>query len=228
MCGRINVTDDPFVKRLAEALGIKGIVPKASRDIAPGAKLSIVRNVDDKPAMHDALWWLCLDQNTLKPNYRYASFNSRSDKLNKSGSLAFRPYRESRCIIPASGFVEGLGDKKHYFHIKPVAGAIAFGGLYKEWLNKGTGELVYSASIITLPAHEKLRDIHPKSIPLMLPVSDTSLIRQWLDVKNAPISDFDSFLRPVIREDLIVTPVDKPSTRNPIGESFKIERDLAA
>jgi hypothetical protein len=29
--------------------------------------------------------------------------------------------------------------------------AIAFGGLYKESVNRNTGEIVYSASIITLP-----------------------------------------------------------------------------
>ncbi len=83
-----------------------------------------------------------------------------------------KPFRTSRCIIPASGFVEGLGDKKTYFHIRPAESAIAFGGVYREWLNKVTGELVYSASIITLPPHQKLQAIHPKSLPLMLPWQD--------------------------------------------------------
>ncbi len=227
MCGRMNVTDDPFVRRLTEALGIKGIVPKPAKDIAPAAKISIIREVDGKRYLHDALWWLCLDRNSLKPDYRYASFNSRSDKLNKQGSLAYIPFRESRCIIPASGFVEGLGDKKHYFHLTPDSSAIAFGGLYKEWLNRETGELQYSASIITLPAHPKLANIHPKSTPLMLDYENEALIASWLSERDNPPESLQFLLTPKLPHSLTVTPVDKPSTRRACGEPFHIEADAA-
>ena len=80
-----------------------------------------------------AIWWLFLDRKTLKPDYRYASFNSRSDKLHKLQGISYTPYRESRCIIPASAFVEGLGDKKTYHMIELEGAAIAFGGLYREY-----------------------------------------------------------------------------------------------
>lgn len=223
----MNVSDDPLTKALTEALGVSSSKVRKSRDIAPGATLSIVRDNGEARRIDDATWWLFLDDKTLKPNYKYASFNSRSDKLNTTRSLAYKPYREGRCIIPASGFVEGLGDKKTYFHLRPKDSAIAFGGLYKEWLNQGTGELIYSASIITLPPHDKLENIHPKSVPLMLPWKDEQLVSMWLDPAFTQVEVFNDLLVPKIREDVVVTPIDKPSKRNKIGDEYVIEKDAA-
>ena len=227
MCGRMNVTDDPVTKALSEALGISGKRLNYSNDIAPGGKVSIVRDCSGNRLVNDALWWLFLDKDTLKPNYKYASFNSRSDKLNQPRSLAYQPFRSARCIIPASGFVEGLGDKKTYFHLRPEHSAIAFGGLYREWINHQTGELIYSTSIITLPPHKKLESIHPKSIPLMLPLKESGVIERWLDPNFKEVEAFNELLEPVIEQSMVVTPIDKPSKRNAIGEPFLIEKDAA-
>ena len=227
MCGRLNVIDDPLLKALSKALGVSDSKIKKSYDIAPGATLSVIRGAADGRLVTDATWWLFLDSESLKPNHKYASFNSRSDKLDQPRSLAYKPFRSSRCIIPASGFVEGLGDKKTYYHLRPEASAIAFGGLFKEWLNKDTGELVYSASIITLPPHEKLQNIHPKSIPLMLPWQDEQLINMWLDPAFNQVEAFNDLLIPRIREGMIVTPIDKPSKRNPVGEELMLQMDAA-
>jgi putative SOS response-associated peptidase YedK len=223
----MNVSDDPLTKALSEVLGASSSKVRKSRDIAPGSTLSIIREQNGERIVSDAIWWLFLDSETLKPNYRYASFNSRSDKLNSAGSLAFVPYREGRCIIPASGFVEGLGDKKTYFHLQPKESAIAFGGLCKEWQNPETGELVYSASIITLPPHQKLHSIHPKSLPLMLPWRDQNIIDLWLDPTFKHVDAFGDLLKPKIYEDVVVTPIDRPSKRNPLGDAFVIESDAA-
>ena len=114
MCGRFNVIDSPEIQWLCETLGINLTARHTSRDIAPGAKIAFVHEVGGERVVSDAIWWLLLDHQTLKPNYKYASFNSRSDKLNSKHGIAYIPYRQSRCIIPASAFVEGLGDKKTY------------------------------------------------------------------------------------------------------------------
>ena len=225
MCGRLNVTDDPFLKGLLDAIGVSSDEVLTSPDVAPGAKLSIARRTGTQPVVNDASWWLLLDKQTLKPNYRYASFNSRYDKLNTPQSISFTPYRQSRCIVPASGFVEGLGDKKTYFQIEPVDSAIAFGGLYKEWLDESTGELIYSASIITLPPHPKLRSIHPKSTPLMLSYADQQTLDMWLDPEFSQVEAFHDLLQPTLHADLRVTQIDRPSKRSIIAESYVIAAD---
>jgi putative SOS response-associated peptidase YedK len=225
MCGRMNVNNDSYMQDLIATIGLPGNNINISQDVAPGSNISIIHQTQSVRVISDATWWLLLDNKTLKPNYRYASFNSRYDKLNTSHSASYKPYRQSRCIIPASGFVEGLGDKKTYFQIEPVERAIAFGGLYKEWLNDQTGELVYSASIITLPPHPKLKHIHPISTPLMLPYDDQQLIDMWLDPDFKQVDAFQDILKPILHAAQRVTPIDRPSKRFATGDSFIIEAD---
>jgi putative SOS response-associated peptidase YedK len=110
MCGRFQLKSDKKTKALARSLQVSGALHYAD-DIAPGAQISIIGK---ESVIKTATWWLLLDSLSHKPNYKYASFNSRSDKLDQVGSLAYKPFRESRCIIPASAFVEGMGDKKTY------------------------------------------------------------------------------------------------------------------
>lgn len=229
MCGRFNLLPDGKTKALMQTLNAKGQLSYA-KDIAPGARISFIRqgacnkknDRSNARVAEQAIWWLLLDHNTLKPNYKYVSFNSRSDKLNQARSLAYHPYRESRCLIPASAFVEGLGDKKTYHKIEIEDRAIAFGGLYKEYTNQDNGEIIYSASIITLPPIEQYKNIHPKSIPLMLDVENKILIDQWLDPEFPDVEVFDNLLQPKILWQQRITPIDKPSLWNPIGESFLI------
>lgn len=122
--------------------------------------------------------------------------------------------------IPASAICEGLGDKKTYHMIELEGRAIAFGGLYKEYTNYQTGESVIGCSIITLPPLEKWAAIHPKSIPLMLDPEDKTLIDRWLNPDFRDVDYFRPLLEPRIALPQRITPIDRPSKWNPIGESY--------
>ena len=223
MCGRFNLIDSPEIQWLCESLGISLQANHESHDIAPGGKIAIIHTEAGQRKVSEAIWWLFLEHETLKPNYKYASFNSRSDKLFSKRAIAYTPFRESRCLIPASAFVEGLGDKKTYHKIELEDSAIAFGGLYKEHLNRETGEIVYSASIITLPPLvPQWNDIHPKSMPLMLDFEDAELVEKWLDPDVQDVEQFESLLEPKVTKPMKVTKIDKPSKWNPIEDSFMI------
>ncbi len=223
MCGRFNLVFNPEIQRLCESLGISLQGSFFSSDIAPGGRIAIIHEKGGKRQVSEAIWWLLLDPQTLKPNYKYASFNSRSDKLDNKRGISYKPYRESRCLIPASAFVEGLGDKKTYHKIELENSAIAFGGLYKEHLNQETGEIVYSASIITLPPLTPQWDaIHPKSMPLMIDFEDDELVSKWLDPEFQVVEEFESLLEPRIIKPMKVTKIGKPGKWDPIEDSFLI------
>ncbi len=130
--------------------------------------------------MTTATWWLLIDPATGKPNYKYASFNSRSDKLDAPRSIAYQPFRESRCIIPATAFLEGKGDKKTHHKIEAGRRSHCLWRSAPETLQRKLGEVIHSASIITLPPLEEWAQIHPKSMPLMLPMDNEALVNQWL------------------------------------------------
>lgn len=230
MCGRFNLIDSPEIQWLCETLGISlhgspaGSIDHFARgNIAPGSHIAIIHETAGERRVSEAIWWLFLDPESLKPNYKYASFNSRSDKLDNKRGISYRPYRESRCIIPASAFVEGLGDKKTYHMIELADSAIAFGGLYKAHLNQATGEMVYSASIITLPPLSPQWDaIHPKSMPLMLDFENKELVDKWLDPEFHDVEEFAELLQPKVQKTMKVTRIGKPSKWDPIEDSFLI------
>ena len=228
MCGRFNLIDSPEIQWLCESLGIQLYSEQCKPDIAPGGSIAFIHCKGGERLVSEATWWLFLDQdpdssNYLKPNYKYASFNSRSDKLSNKRAIAYTPYRESRCLIPASAFVEGLGDKKTYHKIELEESAITFGGLYKEHLNRDTGEIIYSASIITLPPLSPQWDnIHPKSMPLMIDFENEELVEKWLDPNFQNVEEFSALLEPKISKAMKGTKIDRPSKWNTIEDSFMI------
>ena len=72
MCGRFNLIDSPEIQWLCESLGVSLFARHTSKDIAPGGTIAIVHEVAGERKVSDAIWWLFLDNETLKPNYKYA------------------------------------------------------------------------------------------------------------------------------------------------------------
>lgn len=223
MCGRFQILKNRKSSKLLEKLDVDEAEILFSRDKAPGSRISIIQREKDRNVVTQAIWWLLIDPETGKPNYKYVSFNSRSDKLDSPRSIAYGPYRESRCIIPATAFIEGKGDKKTYHKIELENQAIAFGGLHRETVHKTTGEIIHSASIITLPPLPEWAEIHPKSMPLMLPLQDSALINQWLAPSFHQVEAFNELLKPELRVSQVLTPIEKPSLWNSKGESFLLK-----
>jgi putative SOS response-associated peptidase YedK len=227
MCGRLNVSDNPLVIGLLEGLGMP-LWPGALRTgrfIRATNTISIVLEQQGQRRLQDAVWWLLLEPTAtgFKPS-PYTSFNTRSDKLNTKGSAGFIPFRQQRCLVPATGFGETeVIDGQTVYHDFIGEQAIAFGGLYRTWLNKETGELVYSCSIITLPPHPKLLPYHSKAMPLMVPPEQFAL---WLSPEQQDVSVFDDVLKPVLRQQLQGFQIDRPSTHQKIGQEFQLQADV--
>jgi len=232
MCGRLNVIDDIGVQQLCEQLNIQlwSEPLQTGRFKRATDKVTIVREKAGITQADSAIWWLLLDKNNegFKPS-KYTSFNTRYDKLNVPRSAGFVPFKESRCIIPAKGFGETeFVNKKpiHYYDFEAEdRQAIAFGGLYKEWLNVNTGETALSCSIITLPPHDKIRHIHSKAMPLILP-QNKDILTAWLDSAQTNTELFNHLLQPHLPQNLWAQAIDKPSTFNAIGDKKLINGDF--
>lgn len=235
MCGRLNVTDDPWVRQLALNLGVnlEQTPIKSNRFVRAASEVQILVEKPGQRFLRPATWWLLLEPSDkgFKPS-RYTSFNTRFDKLHVPRSAGYKPFRESRCLIIAKGFGETEfvhnGKRKvpkHYFDMTAKDGALVFGGLYRDYFDKQTGEVVTGCSVITLPPHPKLQNIHSKASPLMLPQDAT--LDAWLDPHNHDVESFQHLLQPAIRQPLEAVQIDKPSTFNPIAEPFVIEPDVA-
>jgi putative SOS response-associated peptidase YedK len=229
MCGRLNVSDDPFVTKLLANLGVEDSnkTMRYSRMVRATNVISIVREKNRKRQLDDAIWWLLQEPTEMGfKSSKYTSFNTRYDKLNSPRSAGFTAYRETRCVIIAKGFgeTEGKGINARYYDFCGKQSAIALGGLYRQWLHPNSQESILSCSVITLPPHEKLRPYHTKASPLMLPHDDDT-INAWLDSSNHNTEMFADLLRPNIPCDLSVQEINKPSLFTPIGPLLSIERD---
>ncbi len=57
----------------------------------------------------------------------------------------------------------------------------------------------------------------------MLPDNDNTR-QMWLDSSFKDRDAFDDLLQPQLVQDLIATPIDKPTKYNPIGESIVLKK----
>ncbi|HON18788.1 MAG TPA: SOS response-associated peptidase [Salinivirgaceae bacterium] len=123
------------------------------------------------------------------PEYRGAR-----DIINKP---AFRkPIRSQRCLIPADAFIEGTTqhglDEPFLVFLKFKMRPFAFAGIWDQWLNQKTGELIRSFAIITTPANKVLQAIPHHRTPLILqPIQE----KLWLN-PNTPLSKITEMLEP--------------------------------
>ncbi|HOP21852.1 MAG TPA: SOS response-associated peptidase family protein [Gammaproteobacteria bacterium] len=217
MCGAFAAISDFKVKNLTLKLGVEDIESRGIR--VPASNIQIVyEHVERGRNLIDAKWWLMLEESGM-PNYKYATFNSRSDKL-YSSRLTKGPFQKSRCIIPASGFIEGQNKKYHY--LENPDNAMALGGICKHY--KINDEFITTASIITCPGNPKLKNIHEKSIPLMLNHDDTDLINMWLSPKITDSEIFSALLTNKLNVDLRVTPIKAARDLTTKGNAFFISR----
>ncbi len=223
MCGRFNLIQSPAVLQLMQDLGVAGQQLRFNADCAPCNSISIITGEPESPSVRDAIWHLYLEATAtgFKPHPRYWSINTNWQQLAKK-----REFNLSRCLIPATSFVESQdGKRPHQLYF--AGEAFCFGGLYKTWTHAQTGETVTSASIITLAGHPKLEHIHRKSLPLIFNQAHIADMQKWLNPQITDTTQLQPYLLSQLQLPLSAVPVDKSSTKNPIGPAQIIPADTA-
>lgn len=113
----------------------------------------------------------------------------------------YKPYYRQRCLIFVKGFFEWKwtepGNTKsaktpYFVHLKKKV--FTLGGFYNRWVDKETGDVYDTCSIITTPANELMADIHnnKKRMPLIVSETEWDL---WLN-HDATIEQVQTLLRP--------------------------------
>ena len=148
------------------------------------------------------------------------TLNARTDTIFQKPSFR-EPIMKKRCIVPSTGYFEWRheGNKKipYYIYVKdePI---FSMAGIYDEWLDKTTGEVVKSFSIITTDPNSLTDYIHNTKhrMPAILSMEDEE---RWLDPKLAK-TEIERLLRPfppermdayVINNDFLKQKADDPT-----------------
>ncbi|MFZ4739658.1 MAG: SOS response-associated peptidase [Bacteroidales bacterium] len=124
------------------------------------------------------------------------TLNARYESITEKP--AFRNAVNNRCLVLADGFYEwqwldekGKNKQKHLITLHDDE-AFAFAGLWSNWLDKSTGEIKNTYTILTTEANELMSKIHnsKKRMPMILSAANES---EWLS-GQLPILINDSLI----------------------------------
>ena len=121
--------------------------------------------------------------------------------------------RRQRCLVVADCFYEGSkkeGLSKPYLVYLRARRPFAFAGIWDRWVDKETGEVVTSFSIITTVANDLMQRIGHHRSPVIL---DKSQERAWLS-ENTTLATATAMLEPYPSELMNAYPVS-PVMKNP-------------
>ena len=154
---------------------------------SPPPVMPVVTN--DKPGEIQGFKWGLIPFWSKEGKQKYNTANAMVETVLEKPSWR-EPIRKRRCLVPATGFFEWrhLGKEKYPYRIfHPEDSIFSFAGIWDTWVNKDTGEMINSYSILTMPANSFMERIHntKKRMPVIL---DKTLEKYWLDV-NSPIKD---------------------------------------
>ena len=152
MCGRYSVIPKKEGKsHLAKVLAES--VEQATYNAAPSQSLPVVTN--EKPNIVQFFSWGLLPFWAKDTKAVKRPINARAETITEKQS--FRNLLKSkRCLVPADGFFEWKindhGKVPHRITMKN-GDLFGFAGLWDEWLDKSTGEMIHTFSIITTSAN---------------------------------------------------------------------------
>ena len=168
--------------------------------VAPGSPIAIVRM--DQGQRHFALvrWgfvpsWV----KEIKPGKPL--INARGETVVEKPSFR-NAMRRRRCLIPADGFYEWLGDqpgkKIPYFVHRQDDGLFAFAGLWEHWMGPDGSELE-TGVIITSEPNREVAQIHNR-MPLIIEPKDYDT---WL---QGEVADAAQLIKPAPDDYFVLEP----------------------
>lgn len=132
------------------------------------------------------------------------TLNARMETINEKPS--FKNVVNQRCLVLADGFYEWQwldpkGKQKQKFELSlPDGQAFAFAGLWSEWADKSTGELIYTYTILTTQANELMSKIHntKKRMPVMVAPDNE---QKWLEGEKLIMQNDNLIATEILKED---------------------------
>ena len=218
MCGRFtNKAKPEQIKKEFKVGRINPTIFELRYNIAPTQLIPAVLESDGERII-DELRWGLIPSWAKDESIGNKLINARAETLAEKPSFR-NAFRSHRCIIPASGFYEwakkGTGAKQPYYFYLKDKDVFGFAGLYEEWTNKETGELLETCTIITTEANEVLEPVHDR-MPVILKAENYD---QWLDPKETDTGRLEKLLVPYPAEEMashaVSRAINNPSVDSP-------------
>ena len=195
MCGRFSNNAKPERIKKEFKVGIKNPNLYEPRyNIAPSQMIDAVFESKTERVLSQLKWGL-VPSWAKDAEIGNRMINARAETLREKPS--FRDaFKSRRCIIPASGFYEwkrkNAGAKQPFYFYLKEREVFGFAGLWEEWLDKETGELLETCTIITTEANEVLKPVHDR-MPVILKPENYD---EWLDTNVKDTETLQELLKP--------------------------------
>ncbi|MDQ3749902.1 MAG: SOS response-associated peptidase [Acidobacteriota bacterium] len=208
MCGRFTQSA-PWekVKKEFVVKASESNLFKPRYNIAPMQIVPVVRDSVSERIISELKWGLV-------PSWAKDSemgnrmINARAETLTEKPSFR-EAFRKRRCLIPTSGFYEwkktGSGAKQPFYFYLKEKDIFGFAGLWEEWLDKESGELLETFTIITTEANDVLKPVHDR-MPVIIKAENYD---EWLDPKVKDNEQFEKLLAPYPANEMDSHPVSK-------------------
>ncbi len=139
---------------------------------------------------------------------KFATHNARIETVLEKPTWR-KPFEKNHCLIPMDGFIEPIYEGEHAGHmIRFGSQKLLFAaGIYDEWINKETGEVLESFSILTkAPTEFVLKTGHDRQ-PIFLKQDSDRL--NWLNIGALVPGQWQKFLDNVENENTFELEVDR-------------------
>jgi putative SOS response-associated peptidase YedK len=245
MCGRyVLVQKLEAIEKRFNVSAPEGLEYEPSYNVSPGQNSLVITS--DQPKELQSFQFGLTPHWAKKPMYlfnaRAEGDNNKENDINYKGSKGIinkpsfrKPIRSRRCLVIADAFIEGTTKEKlnkpHVVYLINNQRPFAFAGIWDEWSNKETGEIVNSFSIITTVTNELLGRLPHHRSPVILP---RELENRWLR-DDLPLADATAMLRPFPGELMnaypIATDIKNPRAEGkdllqPVGQRLAPEREF--
>ena len=223
MCGRFTyrLTWEEIVRLYRLTLDQPAQNTRARYNVCPTTTIDTIVEREGKRELARMRWGL-MPSWWSKPlkELKLATFNARAETVAKKPFFR-SAFKRTRCLIPVSGYYEWQdkpgGKQPYYFTARDGSPALTIAGLWDEWRDKGSGEVLKSCTMIITEPNEFVADVHDR-MPVLLAEKD---FEPWLS-GSAGLE----LLKPA-RDDLLQSwPVSKRvnSSRAPDEDATLIDR----
>jgi putative SOS response-associated peptidase YedK len=181
MCGRISM--EAMLEDIAKEFGTT-VTPERQLaknwNITPTQDVYFIKN----EAVEIGSWGLIAPWSRSlaeASKSQSSAINARSESVHEKPTFK-KAFRNSRCLVPASGYYEWATELGRYKPRQPIYVSrddnklLAFAAIYDRWLSP-EGELRTSVSILTRPAVGELAKVHSR-MPMFLP---QDRFAAWMD-----------------------------------------------
>ncbi|QJX46979.1 SOS response-associated peptidase [Hymenobacter taeanensis] len=215
MCGRYTLTPPPSILEDRFDAAFAAGLTDPTYNAAPSQTLPIILNTD--PGRIQLARWGLVPGWVKDLKAAPKPINARAETLTEKPSFRTLLQRK-RALVLADSFYEWQASthgKTPYRILLKDEQPFAFAGLWDEWLDRQTGEVVPSFTIVTTEPNELMASIHNR-MPVILPGRDAELA--WLDDTTGP-AEHQQLLQPYPADGMqayaISTLVNSPAHNSP-------------